>query len=139
MKHYFDTDGHEFPTPPDPYKGRSPMHKKDGSYDDDAFREMGGTITDDGELSPKEKFTADLTAYLDDLEDEAKRLGLDITVADFYAAASTMFSTELIEWATEQGVPPDMIEAVRQQMLVFIADASRIGLTWDDIFKVGAE
>lgn len=54
MKHYFDTDGTEFQTPPDPYKGRSPMHNSDGSYNDDAFREMGGTITDDGEPSPFE-------------------------------------------------------------------------------------
>lgn len=45
MKHYFDTDGHEFQTPPDPFKGRSPMHNPDGTYKDDAFREMGGTIT----------------------------------------------------------------------------------------------
>ena len=54
MKKYFDTNGHEFQTPPDPYKGRSPMHKADGSYNDEAFREMGGTITDDGEPSPFE-------------------------------------------------------------------------------------
>ena len=47
MKHYSE-NGHEFQTPPDPYKGRSPMHKPDGSYNDEAFRAMGGTITDDG-------------------------------------------------------------------------------------------
>ena len=48
MKHYFDINGTELPTPPDPFHGRSPMHKKDGSYNDEAFEEMGGTITDDG-------------------------------------------------------------------------------------------
>lgn len=32
MKHYFDTDSHEFQTPPDPYKGRSPMHNAGGTY-----------------------------------------------------------------------------------------------------------
>ena len=54
MKHYFDKNGNELPTPPDPFEGRSPMHNHDGSYNDDAFREMGGTITDDGEPSPFE-------------------------------------------------------------------------------------
>ena len=54
MKHYFDTDGTEFQTPPDPFHGRSPMHNSDGSYNDDAFREMGGTITDDGQPTPFE-------------------------------------------------------------------------------------
>lgn len=54
MKHYYDTDGHEFTTPPDPYKGRSPMHNPDGSYNDAAFRELGGTIEDDGQPTPFE-------------------------------------------------------------------------------------
>ena len=54
MKRYFDTNGHEFQTPPDPFHGRSPMHNSDGSYNDDAFREMGGTIEDDGQPSPFE-------------------------------------------------------------------------------------
>lgn len=54
MKQYYDTDGHEFQTPPDPYKGRSPMHKRDGSYNDEAFVALGGTIEDDGQPSPFE-------------------------------------------------------------------------------------
>ena len=48
MKHYFDTDGTEFQTPPDPFHGRSPMHNPDGTYKDDVFVAMGGMITDDG-------------------------------------------------------------------------------------------
>ena len=56
MKHYFDKNGNELMTPPDPFEGRSPMHNPDGSYNDDAFREMGGTIEDDGEiLTPIQK------------------------------------------------------------------------------------
>ena len=117
---------------PDPCMGCSPMTEA-------LFVQLGGTITDDGEPSPKEKFIADLTEYLDSVEEECKKLGIPLTVADFYAAASTMFSTDLVEWASEQGVPPDMIEDVRQQMLVFIADASRLGLTWGDIFKINAK
>ena len=137
MKHYFDTDGHEFQTPPDPYKGRSPMHMPDGSYNDDAFREMGGTITDDGELSPKERFLGALDDYLDELEDKAKELALNVTKAEFIeAAANSKMSTDLVVWARKKGVPDAMIAEARAQVLTFLADAQRpeIGLTWADIF-----
>lgn len=134
MKHYIDTDGLEFVYPPDPYKGRSPMHKSDGSYNDEAFREMGGTIEDDGEPTPEEMFFSAFNAYLNDLEAEAERLALDITIDEFKAAAGSMMSSELIGWARGKGVPDSMIEVVRPQILTFIADASRVGLTWGDIF-----
>ena len=58
MKHYYDTDGIEVSTPPDPFNGRSPMRLPDGSYNDDAFREMGGTITDDGKPTREQEFAA---------------------------------------------------------------------------------
>lgn len=134
MKHYYDTDGHELQTPPDPFHGRSPMHKKDGSYDDDAFRAMGGRIEDDGQPTPEEKFCTALNAYLNVLEAEAQRLALDISIDEFKAAAGSMMSSELIAWAKSKGVPDEMIDIVRPQILTFIADASRIGLTWSDIF-----
>ena len=136
MKHYFDKNGNELPTPPDPFEGRSPMHHHDGSYNDDAFREMGGTITDDGEPSPEQKFRQNLNSYLNGLEEQAQQLGLGITVSDFYQAASTMFSTDLIQWAKDLQVPDEMIAEVRNQILTYVADASRLGLTWDDIFSV---
>lgn len=135
MKHYYDTDGHEFQTPPDPFLGRSPMHKPDGSYNDELFVELGGTIEDDGQLTPEERFRQNLNAYLNGLEKQAQQLGLGITVSDFYQAASTMFSTDLIQWARLHEVPEDMITEVRNQILVYIADASRLGLTWNDIFR----
>lgn len=134
MKHYFDKNGKELPTPPDPFEGRSPMHKPDGSYNDDAFREMGGTITEDGEPTPKEKFISGLDDYLDELEEQAEALALDITVDEFKQAASTMMSADLINWAKTKGVPDEMIELVRGRILAFVADASRIGMTWGDIF-----
>ena len=134
MKRYFDTNGIEFATPPDPYKGRSPMHKKDGSYNDEAFVEMGGTITDDGEPTPKEKFFISLNTYLSDLEAETERLALDISIDEFKAAAGSMMSSELIQWARSKGVPDSMIDVVQPQILTFIADASRLGMTWSDIF-----
>ena len=134
MKHYYDTDGHAFTTPPDPYKGRSPMHNPDGTYNDDAFREMGGRIEDDGELSPKEKFFTALNNYLAELERQAEALALDISIDEFKAAAGSMMSSELIAWAKSKQVPDSMIDAVRPQILTYIADASRLGLTWNDIF-----
>jgi len=134
MKHYFDTDGREFIYPPDPYKGRSPMHKPDGSYDDEAFISMGGRIEDDGEPTPKEKFFTALNAYLEELEEQAEALALDISIDEFKAAAGSMMSSELIAWAISKGVPDSMIDVVRPQILTFIADASRLGMTWSDIF-----
>ena len=135
MKHYI-FNGKSYTTLPDPFKADS---GEVSPVSEGVFVALGGTIEDDGELSPKEKFIGELTEYLDGLEDQCKELGLQITVSDFYLAASTMFSTELVDWATEQGVPPDMIEEVRQQMLVYIADASRLGLTWNDIFTNNAK
>jgi hypothetical protein len=139
MKHYYDIDGHEFQTPPDPYKGRSPMHKPDGTYNDDAFRAMGGRIVEDGQPTPKEKFFAALNAYLNDLEAEAQRLALDISIDEFKQAAGSMISSELIAWAKSKQVPDEMIDIVRPQILTFIADASRLGMTWSDIFPEVAE
>ena len=62
-------------------------------------------------------------------------VALDITVKEFKEAAATKMSSELITWAKGKGVPDAMIELVRPQILTFIADASRLGLTWGDIFK----
>jgi len=139
MKKYYDVDGHEFHTPPDPFHRRSPMYKGDGTYNDEAFREMGGTIDDDGQPTPEEKFFSALNAYLNDLEAEAERLALDISIDEFKQAAGSMMSSELIAWATEKGVPDEMIEIVRPQILTFIADASRLGMTWSDIFPEVSE
>lgn len=129
-------NGIDYTTPPDPFLGRSPMHKRDGSYNDELFIELGGTITDDGEPTPEEKFRTNLNDYLTALEAQAREMGLNITVSDFYQAASTMFSTDLIQWAKDLNVPDEMISEVRNQILTYVADASRLGMTWDDIFAV---
>ena len=50
-----------------------------------------------------------------------------------------MMSSELIAWAKSKQVPDNMIEVVRPQILTFIADASRLGLTWSDIFPKVSE
>lgn len=117
---------------PDPCKGVSPMTEA-------RFVALGGTITDDGEPTPQDKFLAALDSYLDDLEAEAERLALDISIDEFKAAAGSMMSSELIAWAKSKQVPDSMIDAVRPQILTYIADASRLGMTWNDIFpKVNA-
>lgn len=121
MKYIYN--GVEYDKRPDPFMGRSPMT-------DAAFIEMGGVI----EKGPQEQFLESLYAYLDELEKQAEALALDISVDEFKRAASTMMSADLIAWAKEKGVPDSMIASVRNDILVMIADASRIGLTWADIF-----
>ena len=119
----YTINGETFDKRPDPCNGVSPMT-------DALFKQMGGTI----EKGKKEFFLDALDAYLDELEEQAKGLALDLTADDFKAAAGAMMSTELVAWAEAKGVPPDMIAAVRQRILELVADASRIGLTWADIF-----
>ena len=103
------------------------------------FRSLGGTVHDDGEPTAKEKFISGLDAYLEALEKKAREeYALNITVSEFKQAAATMMSAELIAWAKGKGVPDKMIEDVRADILVMIADASRLGMTWSDIFPKGA-
>lgn len=127
----YKINGKTYTTLPDPLKTAggeiSPMTEK-------LFAKLGGTIEDDGQPTPEEKFFAALNAYLNDLESEAERLALNITIDEFKAAAGSMMSSELIAWAKSKQVPDSMIDVVRPQILTFIADASRIGLTWNDIF-----
>lgn len=126
MKHYYDTDGHEFQTPPDPFHGRSPMHKADGSYNDDAFREMGGTIKDDGEPSPKERVCASFAALIADLAKKTDK----ISPAEFLAAARNGISSDLITLARSRGVSEDVIAEGRTRIVEIMADALRYGVTW---------
>lgn len=130
MKNY-EFDGKTYTKLPDPLKTAggeiSPMSEK-------LFVQLGGTIEDDGEPTPEEKFFSALNSYLNDLEAEAERLALDISIDEFKEAAGSMMSSELIAWAKSKGVPDEMIDIVRPQILTFIADASRLGLTWEDIF-----
>jgi hypothetical protein len=130
MKHYI-FNGKTYDTLPDPLHTEagevSPMTEK-------LFKQLGGTIEDDGQPTPEQQFFSALNAYLNDLEAEAERLALDISIDEFKAAAGSMMSSELIEWAKSKQVPDSMIDAVRPQILTFIADASRLGMTWSDIF-----
>ena len=131
MKHYY-YNGCEFSRIPDP------ITLADGSHvspvNEAVFVALGGTIEDDGQPTPEEKFFTALNDYLEELEKQAEALALDITIDEFKAAAGSMMSSELIAWAKSKGVPDELIDVVRPQILTFIADASRLGLTWADIF-----
>lgn len=99
------------------------------------FTKYGGIITEDEKLTPKEAFMHTIGTYLEALEEELHDAGIVITVEEFKDAARTKMSTDLIDWARDKHVPEEVIVTVRQKMLELIADASRLGLTWNDIFK----
>ena len=130
MKHY-TSDGKTYTSLPDPLKAAggevSPMTEN-------LFVKLGGEIHDDGLPSPEEKFFISLNDYLEDLEALAKSLALDITVDEFKQAAGSMLSSELVAWAKSKGVPNEVINSARSSILAYVADASRLGLTWNDIF-----
>ena len=98
------------------------------------FQSLGGVINDDGQPTPAEAFKAGIETYLETLEEQMADLGIVITVAEFKEAARTKMSTQLIEWAEDKHVPDDVIAVVRQKVLELIADGSRLGLTWNDLF-----
>jgi hypothetical protein len=130
MKHYI-FNGKTYDTLPDP------LHTEAGEVSpmtDERFVALGGTIEDDGKKTPEELFFEALGDYIDYLESEAQRLALHVTKEEFLQAAGSMLSSELIAWADSKGVPDEMIKKAREQILTFVADASRLGLTWNDIF-----
>ena len=129
MKHYFDADGHELQTLPDPYKGRSPMHNADGSYNDNAFREMGGTITDDGQPTPEERVCGEFAELITDLAKKTEK----ITPEEFLQAAQNGISSNLITLARSKGVSEDVIAEGRTRIVEIMADALRYGITWNQL------
>ena len=135
MKHYFDTDGREFVYPPDPFKGRSPMHNPDGSYNDEAFLAMGGTITEDGELSPQEKVCGEFAELIEDLASKTDK----ITPEEFLQAAQDGISSNLIDFARERGVPEAVITEGRTRIVEIMADAMRFGMTWAQLVSGAIE
>lgn len=131
MKHYFDENGREFTTPPDPFLGRSPMHLPDGSYNDDAFREMGGTIEDDGEPTPEEAVCGEFAELIQDLASKTDK----ITPEEFLQAAQNGISSKLITLARSKGVSEDVIAEGRTRIVEIMADALRYGITWDKLIQ----
>ena len=131
MKRYFDTNGHEFNTPPDPFHGRSPMHMPDGSYNDEAFVQMGGTIVDDGEPTPEERVCESFRDLIADLAQKTDK----ITPEEFLAAAQNGISSDLIAFARERKVPEEVITEGRSRVVEIMADAMRFGMTWAELIQ----
>ena len=122
-------NGIDYTTPPDPFLGRSPMYIRDGSYNDEAFVAMGGTITDDGEPTPKERVCGAFAALIADLAQKTDR----ITPAEFLAAARNGISSDLIAFARSRGVPEEVIAEGRARIVEIMADALRFGVTWAEL------
>ena len=112
-----------------------PLKLEDGSsispMTEALFLELGGTIADDGEPSPREAVVASLNALLRELAEEVD----GITVAEFRQAARTMHSGELIAYARQRGVSEEIITAARARFVEIMADALREGLTWTDLIE----
>ena len=133
MKHYYDTDGHEFQTPPDPYKGRSPMHLPDGSYNDEAFRAMGGRIEDDGQPTPEQRVCEEFADLIEDLASKTDK----ITPEEFLQAAQNGISSNLIDFARKRGVSEAVITEGRTRIVEIMADAMRFGMKWSELIAGG--
>ena len=105
------------------------MHKRDGSYNDEAFVQLGGTITDDGEPAPKERVCSAFASLIADLAEKTDK----ITPAEFLAAAQNGISSDLIAFARSRGVPEEVIAEGRARIVEIMADALRFGVTWAEL------
>ena len=121
MKHY-TIDGVTTDYLPDPCKGDSPMTEEH-------FIELGGVITEDETLTPKEKVIASLNALLQELSGQVQ----GISIADFKQAAQQLHSGELVGFARQAGVSEEIINAARIRIVEILADAMREGMTWAEL------
>lgn len=121
MKHY-TIEGVTYDKLPDPCKGDSPMTEEH-------FIELGGVITEDETLTPKEKVIASLNALLQELSGQVQ----GISIADFKQAAQTLHSGELVGFAHDAGVSEEIINAARIRIVEILADAMREGMTWTEL------
>ena len=126
MKHYFYR-GCEFSRIPDP------ITLADGSkvspVTEAVFRALGGVITDDGEPTPQDRVLSELNTALSELAAQVS----GVTIEDFKMAAQTLYSAGLIAWAKSKGVPDAVIDSARSRIVEIMADALRIGMTWDEL------
>ena len=93
------------------------------------FQSLGGVITDDGQLTPKETLIASLNTLIHELATQVT----GITIAEFKQAAKAMLSSDLITYAREKEVPEEIINVARGRVVEIMADALRIGVTWNEM------
>ena len=121
MKLYY-ADGVTYTKRPDPFKGSSPMT-------DARFVELGGTIINDGELTPKEAVIASLNTLIHELSTQVT----GITIEEFKQAAKSMISSDLIAYARLKQVPEEIIKEARGRVVEIMADALRMGIGWNEL------
>ena len=95
------------------------------------FESLGGVIEDDGEPSPQERVLAELNVAVKELAAQVP----NVTIAEFKEAASTLYSGGMIAWAKSKSVPDAVIDAARSRIVEILADALRIGMTWDNLIN----
>lgn len=95
------------------------------------FREFGGTITDDGEPTPKERVCASFASLIADLAQKTDK----VTPEEFLSAAQNGISSELIAFAREREVPEEVIAEGRSRIVEIMADAMRFGMTWAELIQ----
>ena len=127
MKIYTDKYGNVFKGAcPNPFridgKSISPMT-------DEEFIALGGTIEDDGQLTPKEAVIASLNTLIHELATQVQ----GITIAEFKQAAKTMISSDLINYARAKEVPEEIIKEARGRVVEIMADALRMGISWNEL------
>ena len=127
MKH-FTIDNKTTDYLPDPCRGVSPMTEP-------RFIEMGGTITDDGEQSPKERVRGAFADLIADLASKTDK----ITPEEFLQAARNGISSDLIAFAREREVPEDVIAEGRARIVEIMADALRFGVFWAELVNGASE
>lgn len=127
MKHY-TIDNKTTDYLPDPCRGVSPMTEP-------RFIEMGGTIADDGEPSPKERVRGAFTDLIADLASKTDK----ITPEEFLQAARNGISSDLIAFAREREVPEDVIAEGRARIVEIMADALRFGVFWAELVNGASE
>jgi hypothetical protein len=123
MKHY-TIDGKTTDYLPDPCQGVSPMTEA-------RFVSLGGTIEDDGQLTPEERVCEEFADLIEDLASKTDK----ITPEEFLQAAANGISSNLIDFARERGVPEAVITEGRTRVVEIMADAMRFGMTWAELIQ----
>ena len=95
------------------------------------FLDLGGTIHDDGEPTPKERVCASFVSLIADLAQKTDK----ITPEEFLAAAQSGISSDLIAFAREREVPEEVIAEGRARIVEIMADALRFGMTWAELIQ----
>ena len=111
-----------------------PLHLNGGEVSpmsEELFVRLGGTIEDDGTPTPEERVLAELNVAVKELAAQVP----NVTIAEFKTAASTLYSGGLIAWAKSKSVPDAVIDAARVRIVEILADALRIGMTWDELIN----